>query len=326
MNDPSVSTETSKLRYLPVPLFATVMGLAGLTLAWEKARAVLAPPIDPSPVLVPVTLTVMALLLVGYAAKLIRYPLEVRKEFNHPVKMNFFGAISIGLILSGTVLAHGQLEISLWLWGIGTAAHFILTVTVMSIWINHETFEIHHINPAWFIPVVGNILVPIAGVHHGFIEISWFFFSIGILFWLVLMTIMFYRFIFHQPLVARLLPTLFILLAPPAVGFLAWLKLSGGTLDSFGRILYYSAAFILVLLIMQLGKFARLGFFLSWWAYSFPFAAFTVATMAMAEQLQSNLFRGLSYLLLALCTVLILGLVIVTLRAMHSGKVFIEEA
>lgn len=51
---------------------------------------------------------------------------------------------------------------------------------------------------AWFIQVVGNVLVPVAGVPLGFVDVSWFFFSIGMFFWLILMTLVFNRMIFHQ--------------------------------------------------------------------------------------------------------------------------------
>ena len=75
------------------------------------------------------------------------------------------------------------------LWVLGSSLHLLLTLYIMGVWIHHEHFEIHHINPAWFIPMVGNVLVPIAGVPLGFVEISWFLFSIGILFWLILFAI-----------------------------------------------------------------------------------------------------------------------------------------
>ena len=42
------------------------------------------------------------------------------------------------------------------------------------------------------------------------------------IFWIVLIAIVFYRIFFHEPNPARLLPTLFILLALPAVGFIAY--------------------------------------------------------------------------------------------------------
>ena len=72
-------------------------------------------------------------------------------------------------------VAHG-------FWIVGVTVHLVFTLYVMSVWIHHEGLEVHHINPAWFIPVVGNVLVPIAGTHLGYTETSWFFFSIGIVF------------------------------------------------------------------------------------------------------------------------------------------------
>lgn len=47
---------------------------------------------------------------------------------------------------------------------------------MLNAWIYQPHFEIHHISPAWFIPVVGNILAPVAGVTHGALQISWFYF------------------------------------------------------------------------------------------------------------------------------------------------------
>ena len=41
--------------------------------------------------------------------------------------------------------------------------------------------------------MVGNIIVPIAGVRFAPTDISWFFFCIGLVFWLVPMTIVLYR-------------------------------------------------------------------------------------------------------------------------------------
>ncbi|MDZ7809277.1 MAG: hypothetical protein U5L11_02915 [Arhodomonas sp.] len=61
---------------------------------------------------------------------------------------------------------------------------------------------------------------------------SWFFFSVGLLFWIVLTDHRrLPRMIFHQPLPARLMPTLSILVAPPAAGFLSYLRLTGGEPD-----------------------------------------------------------------------------------------------
>jgi len=32
-------------------------------------------------------------------------------------------------------------------------------LVILSFWIHHQGFEIQHSNPAWFIPMVGNVLI-----------------------------------------------------------------------------------------------------------------------------------------------------------------------
>ena len=138
-------------------------------------------------------------------------------------------------------------------------------------------------NPSWLIPAVGNILVPVAGVSHVSPEISWFFYSIGLILWIVLLAIFFNRIIFHKPLPERLLPTLFILIAPPSVAFLSYVKLTG-FINEFTRILYYFALFLVALLCSQLKMFWKIKFYLSWWAYSFPISAVTIASIVMFHE------------------------------------------
>jgi tellurite resistance protein len=172
--------------------------------------------------------------------------------------------------------------------------------------------------------VVGNILVPIVGVEHGQTEISWFFFSVGFVFWLVLQTIIFNRVIFHHPLPEKMIPTLFILIAPPAVGFIAYVKLTGGV-DNFARLLYYFALFIVLLLIALYRQFCSIQFYLSWWAYSFPVAAITIASTLMFHKTQYSLFQWLSWGLLALLVGIIFMLALKTLREVVNGRICVEE-
>jgi tellurite resistance protein len=316
----------SWLMHFPVVLFATVMGVAGVTLVWQRGATLLDLPVLPGRVLAFVSVALYALLLAIYLTKLLRYPRAVRAEFRHPVRLAFFPALSIGMLLSATVLVHVYPPVSFWLWSLGALAQLAFILVVLSLWIGQTHWEPTHINPAWFIPIVGNVVVPLAGVEHGELEISWFFFSVGIVFWLVLKSIMFYRFFFHHPLPERLLPTLAILLAPPAVGFLAYMQLNHGALDGVARVLYYMAVFTFLLLLGQVVRWWRLRFFLSWWAYSFPLAAFTVATGVMAVRLDSPLLAGAALGLTGLCSLLVLLLVGLTVRAMVQGQVFVAES
>ena len=298
MNTPTAASH-SRLQHFPVAFFSSVMGLAGLAMALQQGEAILGLPRGGGYVVTIISLIVFALLAVLYVMKALRYPEAVAQEWRHPVKMSFGATITVSLLLLGGATLELWPTLSYMLWLVGAVSHLAVTLYVLNAWIYKPGFEITHISPAWFIPVVGNIVAPIAGVTHAGPETGWFFFSIGLVFWLVLFTIIVYRMIFHQPMPERLLPTFFILLAPPAAGFIAYLKLSGA-LDGFGRVLFHTAAFIAMLLALQLPRFARLKFFLSWWAYSFPLAALTIATLLMFHATGVGFFKVVYYLLLAL--------------------------
>jgi len=310
----------SRLEYFPISFFAMVMGLAGLAISWEKAQSSLALPLQLHLVLTQFTGLVFVILLGFYLVKLVRHRAAVQRELQHPIILNFFPTVSISLILLAIATLNLVPALSHLLWIGGTALHLALSLYVMNVWIHHEGFEIHHMNPAWFIPVVGNVLVPIAGVKLGYVEISWFSFSIGMLFWLVLLTIIFNRVLFHHPLPEKLMPTFFILIAPPAVGFIAYFNLTGH-LDPFARVLYYSGLFFTLLMLTQVTRFLRLRFFLSWWAYSFPLAAITLATLLMYEISDNRFFYGLGLVLLALLTLVVIFLLYRTLQAVAANKI-----
>ena len=291
----------NRLEYFPISFFAMVMGLSGLTIGWEKAQHVLALDLGITPWLLGGTAMLFVVLLLLYGVKVLFYSKAVVQELRHPVKLNFFPTISISLLLLSIAFLPVIPIVGEILWIAGAALHFVFTLYVVNVWIHHDHFQVHHMNPAWFIPAVGTVLVPVAGVPLGHPELSWFFFSVGMLFWLVLLTIIFNRVLFHNPIEERLMPTLFILIAPPAVGFIAYSRLVG-ELDSFARVLYFSGIFLTLLLFTQVRRFLKLGFFLSWWAYSFPLAAISIASLLMFERTGFELYRYLGVGLLTLLT------------------------
>lgn len=313
----------ARLAHLPVTLFSIVMGLAGLAIAWGKVLAGTALAQPGSLAIGIIASGVLILLLLCYATKIVRHRAQVVAELHHPVRINFFPTLSISLLLLSVVWQPWP-SVALPLWLTGAALQLGLTLLVMSSWIHHGHFAIHHASPAWFIPVVGNIVVPLSGSHFGFIELSWFFFSIGLLFWLVLLTIVMYRLFFHEPLPQRMTPTLFILLAPPSVGFVAYTSLIGG-LDQGARVLYYSALFLALLLANNAARFWRTPFFLSSWAFSFPLAALAIASARMAQLGQLPLLNRLAQGLLLLLTLIVLWLVARTLMAVRQQQICVAE-
>lgn len=317
---PGRAADYHRLSHFPITFFAIVMGLMGLVLALHSAAGVLPWAGALSQAMLFVALAVFAVIALFYLAKLARHPDAVVAEWNHPVRLAFFPAISISLLLSATALVTDFPAVARIVWILGVAGQGVLTVAVVSGWISHRAFEVGHLTPAWFIPAVGNVIVPVAGVRLGHIEISWLFFSGGLVFWIVLLTLVVNRLVFHDPIPARLFPTLVILIAPPAVAFVAYMRLTG-QVDPFAHILLNAAYVFAVLVLVQVPKLLRLPFALSWWALSFPVAALTIASFLYGTAAGSAAHHRIGVLGLAVLAVVILGLVARTLIAIVRKEI-----
>jgi tellurite resistance protein len=314
---------------LPISAFAMVMGLSGLALVWGRMANLgwLSGVAGPVAVAVSMLAGLTFLVLFSlYIKKWARNHQQVYEEWQHPVKSSFFAAVSISFALLGTVALGLFAPLALPLWAVGALLQVIAMIMVLNAWVHRESLQPGHATPVWFIPAVGNVLIPLAGVRLGFYEISWWFFAVGILFWVVLLTVVMTRLLFVQPPIPeRLVPTLCIFLAPPAVGFLSWLLLTGqyaGTapLDAVGHVLYGLAFFFALFLLSQAHRFARLPFYLSWWAFSFPVAAFATATLTYAQFVPTLLMKGFAAFMAAFATILIGWLLIRTLVAVFRQE------
>ncbi len=317
--------DLSRLRNFPISFLAIALGLIGFTLAWQKAEQILELPFMVSGYLLYFSIIVILVIFIIYLLKLAKYPLEVKKEFNHPIKLNFYPIIAKLFLIVSIIYLGLNLTISKYAWWMGVTIQFIFTIIIMSSWIKHDKFEIRHINPSWFIPVVGSILIPIAGIKHFSPELSWFFFSIGIFWWLILFTLVMHRVIFHQAIDDKLIPTFFILFAPPVIGFIALTKLLGG-LTPIGNLLYYFGLFLFILILFQYKLFSKIKFYLSWWAYSFPIDALAIGTFLMYHETKLEFFKIASWGIFLFLNLVVLLLVIKTIRAIKRKEICIEEA
>jgi tellurite resistance protein len=276
-------------------MFAIVMGFGGLTIATQKVEQIFAVQAIASTALLIVSAFLWLAVFVAYTLKYLRYPTAVVAELNHPIRLSFFPAASIGLLLLSIATLPVLLLTAQVIWWLGVVAQLGFLLLILDRWFHKEHFRTEHNSPAWFIPVVGNLIVPISGMEFGYVEISFFFFAIGLIFWLPLMAITLNRSFFFAPLPRKLLPTQFILIAPPAVAFISWIKLKDG-FDDFSVMLYFFALFLTLMTISQFRRFLKLDFAMSWWAFSFPLAAVTIATIAFHERLPLDhyLWIGLS--------------------------------
>lgn len=314
------------LAHLPVTLFSSVMGLGGLSLAWRRADRVWDLPSWPA--LVFLALATVAFVVVAglYAAKWARHPTAARAELAHPVRMTFAPTATISLLVLATAGQDVAPALASVLWWVGALGHLSATIAIISVWFARADIVHASVTPAWFIPVVGNVITPLAAAELGSVELAWFAFGVGIVFWVALLPLLLQRVVLHEPpLPAKLLPTIAIFAAPPAVSLLSWQALTGSVDDPVGRVLYAAAMVFVALLLAQVRRLRHLPFALPAWAYTFPLAAAAAAAVAMAGARPQVAYDVVAAALLGATTVLVLAVAALTLRAARRRQICVPE-
>jgi tellurite resistance protein len=204
------------LDYLPVGLFGSTMGLTGLSVAWRLAHERYGAPEWIALAVAAFAVLAFVLVLTGYAIKLLTAFAAVRGEFNHPIAGNLFGTIPISLLLLPIVLEPFAHRLAQILWGIGATGMFFFAWFVVNRWMSDRQ-QVAHATPAWTIPVVGLLDVPLAlpsvGLPpmHGLMVLA---LAVGLFFAVPIFTLIFSRLLFEPPLPDALKPSLLILVAP----------------------------------------------------------------------------------------------------------------
>jgi tellurite resistance protein len=320
MSHPAQPLPATSLRHLPVNLFAAVMGLAGLALAWRLAQVRYGASTVIGDAIGWFAVAVFLAIAAGYLAKLLRHPAAVRAEFNHPIAGNFFGTISISLLLLSVVLGAHSAVLGAAVWVAGSAATLVLSFVVVGRLLRGKG-EAAHAVPAWLIPGVATLDIAVTGAHMPMPwagELVLFSAAIGSVLALVMFTMIGSRLIHHEPLAGAMTPSLMILVAPFEVGFLAYVNVSGGV-DRFAALLFYFGLFLFLVLAPKVFR-RGIGFGPTWWAVSFPLAALATAALRYAAVHPALPLDLLAGALLAFLTAVLLVLTLRTLYSLFNGR------
>ncbi|MER9829837.1 SLAC1 anion channel family protein [Mesorhizobium sp. M0134] len=310
------------LESLPLALFGGVMGLTGLSVAWRLAHVRFEVPMFISISVGGFAVIAFVMVAVGYAVKVSIAPDKVQAELRHPTAGTMFGTLLVSLLLLPLVLAPVCLALAQTMWAIGALGMLVFALSIVSRWINNRQ-EIVHATPAWIVPVVGLLDVPLAvpllnlPPMHGVMVLG---LSVGLFFAVPLFTIIFSRLVFGPPMADALQPSLMILVAPFSVGFSAYVS-TVGKVDLFAEALYVTTLFLLVVLVGRLRYLPICcPFRVSWWAVSFPLAASAIAALRFAQAEPGWLTDAIALMLLAFATVTIVWLLIRTLAGIALGE------
>ncbi len=311
-----------RFEYLPVALFGSVMGLTGLSVAWRLASARYGLPALAADAIGWAALLAFLALALAYGAKAVTAWPVVLAEFRHPIAGNLFGTILISLMLLPFVLAGLSPTLAAAAWGVGAGGMVVFALLIVSRWMGSRQ-QLAHATPAWIVPVVGLLDIPLAGPLLGLPHtqtLMMFALSVGLFFAVPLFTLVFARLVFEEPLPAAQRPTLMILVAPFAVGFSSYTA-TFGRIDAFAEALFLIGLFVFAVLAGRLRDLPRCcPFRVSWWAVSFPVAAMAVASLRYAEHVRALPADILALTLLAAATATIAALAARTLLGIARGE------
>ncbi|MBE7211845.1 MAG: SLAC1 anion channel family protein [Gluconacetobacter diazotrophicus] len=323
-----VAPNRPMLDYLPVGLFGSVMGLTGLSVAWHLAGARYGLPGWVARAIAAAAVLAFVSLLVGYGIKLATAPDAVRAEFRHPIAGNLFGTVPISLLLLPIVAAPHARLLAQASWSVGAAGMVLFAWLVVGRWMSDQQ-QVAHATPAWIIPVVGLLDLPLA-LPSLYLPpmpgLTAFALAVGLFFAVPLFTLVFSRLVFEPPLPDPLKPSLLILAAPFAVGYSAYTATTRGAVatggaDPFAEGLYMVMLFVLAVLLGQLRHLpACCPFRVSWWAVSFPLAASSVAALRFAAARPGLATDAIAIALLVLATLVVAVLLGRTVAGLLRGE------
>ena len=349
------------LKFLMPGWFSVVMGLAGLALAWHSAEAALGSSATGVSLVFGVVAVLVFVALLGLSVlRFNRFPAALAEDLRHPVRHAFVAAlpvatlllVTLGVALAGT---HPVLDALWWLAALG---QLWATVWVLKRWLVAtpvppapqsstpaalqgliQGASLSPVKPAapapsapafWptvtpvlFIPVVGNVVAPLAGLALGHSVWAMAQWGVGLLLWPVVLGLLLVRRAVQGPLPDRLLPTWFITVAPPSVIGLVAVQLQAPL--AVVAACWGMALFFLLWVASIAQQAVNQPFSLTFWAVSFPLAAFTTLTLRLAALAESGGLQMAGTLLLALTSLVVFGLCLGTVRGLRDGSLLAPE-
>lgn len=245
----------------PISSFGITLGISSQAILWKtlatspSSKFLHVSPII-SYVLWCIAIVVSALVTSIYFFKIVFFFEAVRREYYHPVRVNFFFAPWLAcLFLALGLPPQISKTIPQCLWYVLMTPFLCLELKIYGQWMSGGRRKLSKVaNPSNHLSVVGNFVGALLGASMGLKEGPLFFFAVGIAHYTVLFVTLYQRLPTNETLPKELHPVFFLFVAAPSVASMAWARLEG----SFGygsRIVYFIALFLYISLAVRVNFF-----------------------------------------------------------------------
>ncbi|KAK9145178.1 hypothetical protein Sjap_005081 [Stephania japonica] len=303
----------------PVSSFGICLGVSSQAILWKAiatspSTSFLHVSLDANLVLWCISIALVVMVFLIYSLKFIFYFEAVRREYYHPIRVNFFFAPWIALLfLALGVPPTIAKYLHATLWYVLMAPILCLELKIYGQWMSGGQRRLSKVaNPSNHLSVVGNFVGALLGASMGLKEGPIFFFAVGLAHYSVLFVTLYQRLPTNETLPKELHPVFFLFVAAPSVASMAWAKIQG-TFDYGSRISYFIALFLYFSLAVRVNFFRGFRFSLAWWAYTFPMTGASIATIKYSNEVTNTITRSLSLLLSLASTLTVTALLISTI-------------
>ncbi|KAL1371259.1 hypothetical protein HN51_001485 [Arachis hypogaea] len=232
-----------------------------------------------------------------YILKCIFYFEAVKREYFHPVRVNFFFApwvvcMFLAIGVPPKLAPQGTLHPAIWCTFMGP--YFLLELKIYGQWLSGGKRRLCKVaNPSSHLSVVGNFVGAILASKVGWNEPAKFLWAVGFAHYLVVFVTLYQRLPTSEALPKELHPVYSMFIAAPSAASLAWENVYG-EFDGLSRTCYFIALFLYVSLVVRINFFTGFRFSVAWWSYTFPMTTASVATIKYAEQVPCFISKGLA--------------------------------
>lgn len=302
----------------PIGCYGMCLGLSSQAILWralstsESTKFLHIPPWINFVIWV-LALCVLVAISVTYALKCALYFEAVRREYFHPVRVNFFFApwvvcmfLAIGI---PTSIAPDTLHPAIWC--AFMAPILFLELKIYGQWLSGGKRRLCQVaNPSSHLSVIGNFVGAILAAKVGWKEPGKFLWAVGFAHYLVVFVTLYQRLPTSEALPKELHPVYSMFIATPAAASIAWGTLYG-EFDGLSRTCYFIALFLFLSLVVRINFFRGFRFSVAWWSYTFPMTTISIATIKYAEEVPSVITKvlalGLSFMSSTMVSILFIS-------------------